>query len=323
MLFSILCVSSDKSKIFLTATNRLLVSTDDHTVQLMGKRFSYKKDNQVLLSYLEKDSNVITFPKKRFVSWKSRPNKRDLFLEVGHSSFLTGLIEHKCTEGDVFIKINGVGTRTIRLDWSECLEGIEDKQAGDPQVYAEWLGALEKRFFNDDGEWIYGLDILHEKVLETITGFAKERDDIAKKQDEIISQLNQALGFYKDIVTDLVNTIIPTTPNSIWGMDNEMGGISVQKEATKHAMTKVADLLLPPMTAKAQNIANKADVGKSFQYNPNKDFDGDQLNCAILSSNMDRAMAKTMLNSMTSMFSVRLDKSHLLSTIIEEMQKAK
>lgn len=338
MLFSILRVSSDKSKIFLTATDRLLVSTDDHTVLVMGKRFSYKKDNQVLLSYLEKDSDVITFPKEHFVSWKSRSNKRDLFLDVGHSAFLTDLIEQKRTEGDVFIMVNGVGTRTIHLDWSECLEGIEDKQAGDPQVYADWLGALEKRFFNDDGEWIYGLDKLQEKALEILVEFAKERDDLANKQCTIISQLSRTLGFYKGVVTDLVNTVIPTTPHSVWGMDDESGGRAAQKQATKHAMAKVAGLLLPSMPAKVQPITNTQDAGLSFQRKPNMDFDGDQLNAVlmtgsrILPTGMDGVVAKMLLNCSSgamasdihaSLFTDRLAKRHLLSTIIEEMQKAK
>lgn len=338
MLFSILRVSSDKLKIHLAATTSLRVCQADHTVWVGGKWLAYKKDNQQLPSYLEKDSEIITFPKERLISWKYRSNKRDQFLEIGPSPFLADIIKHKVTEGDVSIKLNGVGVRTIHLDWSECLEGIEDKQAGDPHVYADWLGALEKRFFNADGEWIYGLDKLQEKALEILIDFAKERDDAAKKQGEIISRLDLSLGFYKGVVMDMVNTVIPTTPSSIWGMDDEMGGRVVQKQATKHAMSKVAGLLLPTMPAKAQSIATKDDVSPSFQRKPNMDFDGDQLNAAlmtgsrILPTSMDRVVAKMLLNGMSgapgedmhlAMFVGSADKQHHLSTIIKEMQKAK
>ena len=50
-------------------------------------------------------------------------------------------------------------------------------------------------------------------------------------------------NFYKDIVTDLVNTVIPTTPNSIWDMDNTDNGRSAQAEAVGAATSAIAELI--------------------------------------------------------------------------------
>lgn len=237
MQFNVVNITLPGSKICLGFGKEIVFDDDDRTVQLGARWLKYKKSDTSFDDLRVEDSNKAVFTKPTAFSYKETKSLVHAnFLCFGVPPFLNAIVKKNIGKGLVMVSMAGVEETIIELDWSEHLENFDTDSI-------DAFDRLYDVFFDKDGQWIYGLDLLQEKVLEFLIDNVQCKNEQIDMLDKEVAGLIKDKVFYKKIVKDLVNTIVPTTPTSIWDMDSTDNGRSAQAEAVGAATSAIAELI--------------------------------------------------------------------------------
>lgn len=237
MQFNVVNIALPGSKICLGFGKEIVFDDDDRTVQLGARWLKYKKSDTSFDDLRVKDSDKAMLEKPLAFSYKETESLVTAkFLCFGVPPFMEAIVKKNIGNGLVMVSIAGVEETIIELDWSEHLENFDTGSA-------DAFDRLYDVFFDKDGQWIYGLDLLQEKVMEFLIDNVRCKNELIDTLDKEVAGLLKDKNFYKEIVKDLVDTVVPTTPTSIWDMDSTDNGRSAQAEAVGAATSAIAELI--------------------------------------------------------------------------------
>lgn len=237
MQFNVVNITLPGSKICLGFGKEIVFDVDDRTVQLGGRWLKYKKSDTRLDELRVKDSDKAVFTKPMAFSYKETESLVNAkFLCFGVPPFLDAIVKKNIGKGLVMVSMAGVEETIIELDWSEHLVDFDTDSV-------DAFDRLYDVFFGKDGQWIFGLDLLQEKVLEFLIDNVRCKNEHIDTLAEEVTCLTKDKTFYKEIVKDLVNTVVPTTPTGVWDMDSTDNGRSAQAQAVGSATTVIAELI--------------------------------------------------------------------------------
>lgn len=322
MQFNVVNITLPGSKICLGFGKEIVFDDDDRTVQMGARWLKYKKSDTSFDDLRVEDSNKAVFTKPTAFSYKETKSLVHAnFLCFGVPPFLDAIVKKNIGQGLVMVSMGGVEETIIELDWSEHLENFDTGSV-------DAFDRLYDVFFDKDGQWIYGLDLLQEKVMEFLIDNVRCKNEQIDTLDKEVADLLKDKNFYKEIVKDLVDTVVPTTPTGIWDMDSTDNGRSVQAEAVGAATSAIAELISKEKPVKYLSPCTVTDSLNSRTLPHVRKVRGPGLVQAAASiKHLDRVYEEPKNPEMSFVekfyiaFAVNSDKSYLLSKTMAKMVK--